>query len=312
VLTALGEGYRVVLVYGVDEELGGALTRAEERANEGPMPPLYDILAAAAGVVGQRLVTEVNNELRRARAERPVTCVLAHVLVGPLESDEGAAASPVGPAYSAPRARELARDLGWRVIQETSGAWRRVVARPDPLDVFELDSISALVAAGHVVVTAGGGGVPVHIDARRGVGACEALLSPARTASLLATHLDADVLAVLDAGEGILLDSDRASKRPLDVASATELAALVREGRVAPAQRDAALAVADFVSEGGAVGLVASGERLSAALAGRAGTRVTRAGDPSTPRRQIALPLEDLRDGDTFPEAAPPHKESLS
>ena len=280
-------------MYGVDEELDRALARAEEARSKIPLAPLYDALAATSGVVGQRLARELRNELRGARLERPVTCVLTHVLVGPLEPSEASTDRPVGPVYSAAGAREVARTLGWRVVEQASEVWRRVVPRPDPLDIFGLDSIATLVSSGHVVVTAGGGGVPARMDRRGSIAPSEALLSPARTASLLATHLDADVIAVLDEEGGIVLDAGGTTQHLLSAASATELAALVREGRVALAQRDTAMAVSDFVAEGGPVALVAAGERLPAALAGRVGTRVTRAGDPSTARRQIPLPLDE-------------------
>ena len=107
---------------------------------------------------------------------------------------------PVGPAYDAAAAQRIAAASGHVFGEVAPGRWRRLVASPRPVGFVEAEPIRLVAGSGHVLVAAGGGGVPVVLDGShpaaqyRGV---EAVVDKDRTAARLALLVDAEVLAIL-------------------------------------------------------------------------------------------------------------------
>src|SRR5206468_12044386 len=124
--------------------------------------------------------------------------LVTHVTVDPADPAFQSPSKPIGPFFERSEAQQLAASRGWVVKPDSGRGYRRVVASPEPTGVIEIDALRALVSAGHLVIAAGGGGIPVAAAGRRG-GTVEAVIDKDRAAGLIARLLGAQALLLVTA-----------------------------------------------------------------------------------------------------------------
>lgn len=297
VMTLLQEGYRVLVVLGAGPEIERELMRNEESATKAPARPLDLCIASSQGTLGELVSREVRNLLRRDRMVREVVTLHTQVLVS--LSDPGTDTTQmVGPSLTEWRARELMKTTKWHFVEDTDKRWRRVVATPLPVDVLGTESIATLVGSGAVVFAAGGGGVPLAVDAKGEFVGVEAWVSKDLTAALLAEQLAAEVLVMLTSVDTLYTHYGLPNQEALACLTASRLRDLAAEGHF-PAgglgvKVEAAL---QFLDSGGETVVFTSPEKLAQALADRGGTRVSRRTRNTGVRHQ--LQLSGLERGDS-------------
>jgi carbamate kinase len=185
----------LVVTHGNGPQVGMLALGAEATGRHTPMAVL---VAQSQGHVGHLLQAE----LAVALGGRPVATVLTHVELDPADPALAKPTKPIGPMLTEAGARAAAAEHGWRVAPDGDG-WRRVVASPQPAAVVELAAIGALGAAGHVVVCAGGGGIPVGVAGDGSRLDLEAVVDKDLTSALLAVELDARALVILTDVDGV-------------------------------------------------------------------------------------------------------------
>jgi carbamate kinase len=264
----LGDG-DLVVTHGNGPQVGNELVRQERAADEVPPLPLYLAVAQTQAEIGALIESELS-----AVADRPVVCLLTHVRVDEDDPAFAQPTKPIGPFYSEEQAKQLERDRGWVVAHDAGRGWRRVVPSPMPLEIVELAAVRTLVAAGTIAVACGGGGIPV--SARNGrLSGIDAVIDKDRASSLLAVAIDADRLVILTDVDAVCRGwgtDSQAELRELDVAAAEALLPELAAGSMAP-KIEASLA---FARATGREALITSAAALAGALAGNAGTRITR------------------------------------
>jgi carbamate kinase len=139
----------------------------------------------------------------------------------------------VGPFYSAERARELSETEGFIMREDAGRGWRRVVPSPIPKKIIEISSIQTLVAAGQIVICAGGGGVPVVRDGKR-IRGVAAVIDKDHASALLATNLSADTFVISTGVREAYADFGKPAQRALRRLTVAEAKALIEEGHFAP------------------------------------------------------------------------------
>lgn len=298
VVALVREGFRVLIVHGNDPQIGRELVRNEETSTKLPPLPLDVCVASTQGAIGYMLDLEIRNELRRMQMKWPVTTVVTQALVGLDDPAFQAPTQAIGPYLSEWRARGLIKAGGVHMVEEAGRGWRRVVANPRPIEIVNLDSVEALLEAGHVVIAGGGGGVAVAVDARGQLIGVEAVIDKDRTASLMAGDLGAELLVLLTSVDQVYINYGRTDQRPIERISATELRSLHRDGHFPPTTMGPKVEAAlEFVEDGGPNAILTSTDKLPAALADRAGTRVARVVAEGPIRRQMTLfPVEGEAD----------------
>jgi carbamate kinase len=257
----------LVITHGNGPQVGNELLRHERAADEAPPLPLYLAVAQTQAEIGALIESEL-----APVAERPVACLLTHVLVAEDDPAFEEPTKPVGPFYDEARARELESDRGWQVVHDAGRGWRRVVPSPRPLAVVELEAIRSLLASGTIVVACGGGGIPA---ARRGahLTGLDAVIDKDRASSLLARDLGADRLVILTEVPAVYsgFGTERQEElRELSVDDAETLAPELAAGSMRP-KVEASVA---FVRATGHDALITSPAALAEALSGRAGTLI--------------------------------------
>jgi carbamate kinase len=267
VVGAIEAGYDVVLTHGNGPQVGSLLLQ-QESAPETPQLPLDVLVAETQAQVGYLLQQALDNEL--GGATDFVTLVTQVVVDGddPALDDPS---KPVGPWYTEAEAAE--KPFETRAVGEGERPYRRVVPSPDPVAVVEQAEVARLLELGSHVVCAGGGGVPVVREG--GLRGIEAVIDKDRTTQVLASALDADVLAVLTDVEYAYVDYGGPEERPLrDVTPETLRRHLAADEFGAGSMAPKADACARFVETGGDRAVITTPDRLRDGLAGEAGTQV--------------------------------------
>ncbi|WP_299958887.1 carbamate kinase [uncultured Modestobacter sp.] len=270
VAAVVDTGAEVVLTHGNGPQVGNLLVKNELAAHEVPPVPLDWNVAQTQATIGFTLADELDAALAALGSAKRTAALVTRTLVDPADPGFRTPTKPVGRHLPRERAQHFI-DLGQVWEDRGERGWRRVVASPEPLSVVDVPAISALSAAGFVVVCAGGGGVPVVDDGRDGAAlrGVEAVIDKDLTAALLARELDAGTLVIATDVPHVMVDFGSPRARPLGRVTAAELHAHATAGQFARGSMgpkvDAALR---FVQQGGDRAVITSLEHIADAVAG--------------------------------------------
>jgi carbamate kinase len=275
VLAALvGRGVGLVITHGNGPQVGRILLQQEYAADRVPPMPMDVCGAQSQGQIGYLLAQSLDSALRRRKLPTRALCLVTQVVVNGRDPAFRRPTKPVGPSYPRPEAQRIAHQTGYVFRIMPDKQWRRVVASPRPLRFVEEEPLLQIIEAGHVVVAAGGGGVPVveHRNELRGV---EAVVDKDLTAARLATLVHADLLLILTAIDQVQVGYGTSSAKALDRLPLTQARQLLEagefpEGSMGPKVQ----ACVDFVAAGGPRAVIASLQHAGDAAFGRAGTEI--------------------------------------
>jgi carbamate kinase len=274
-LPILARGYELVVVHGNGPQVGNLIIQSELAAAQVPPQTLDFCVAETQGSIGFLLELAFANELPRAGFRKEVATFLTQVQVDAADPAFLTPSKPIGPFFSRERAAVLQENLGWMMVEDSGRGWRKVVASPRPLAIRGLAVAAALVNRGHIVVAAGGGGIPVVVTEDGQVRGVEAVIDKDYTASLLASSLSADVFIILTGVEQVARDFGKPTETPLSELDVATARALLAMGQFPPGSMGPKIdAAVRFVEAGGRQVLITRAESLADALEGRTGTLV--------------------------------------
>src|ERR687887_1641183 len=267
-------GWEVVVTHGNGPQVGRILLQQEAARGEVAPMPLDICGAESQGQIGYLLQTTIGDVFYERDMERPVVTVLTMTRVHRDDPAFSRPTKPIGPYYQEHDARRLEEEHGYAVARSDDGGWRRGVPSPPPYSIVEAPVIRRLVADGVVVISAGGGGVPVYEDGPRLTG-LEGVVDKDLAAAILARDVEASVLLILTDVDGVYRDygTDQAElARELRAEEARGLleAGAFGEGSMGPKVQ----AAVSFVEADGERAVIAALEDATAALEGRAGTTI--------------------------------------
>ncbi|MDQ4026414.1 MAG: carbamate kinase [Actinomycetota bacterium] len=275
-LVASGE-WRVVLTHGNGPQVGNHLLRSELGHADGGTPhlPLDVCVADTQGGMGYMIQQCLANAYGSAGLPGVAVSVVTQVLVDADDPAFARPSKPVGEHVPAERVPEL-EARGWTLVEDRRrGAWRRVVASPEPVEIVEAEAVRALVSTGVTVVAGGGGGIPVvQTDggALRGVAA---VVDKDLAAALLAADLHAAGLVILTDVPHVSLGFGTTEERPVRRMSVRDARRYLDEGEFPPGSMGPKVeAVCRFVETRGGTGVITSIESCEAGVYGRAGTLI--------------------------------------
>ncbi len=269
-------GWDVVISHGNGPQVGFILQRSEiahkvEGLHEVPL----DVCGAdSQGAIGYMLQQNLQNVLRKRGIKKPVATVIAQTRVDLDDPAFQNPTKPLGGFMDEEEARRRASEQGWSIVEDAGRGYRRVVPSPIPKEVLELDSIKALIDAGVVVITIGGGGIPVAADEQGNVRGVAAVIDKDLGSSLLASNLNADMLLISTAVEKVALNFGRPDQKWVDRMSLSEARRYLAEGThfakgsMAPKIQ----AIIWFLEKGGKKALITNPENIGRALKGETGT----------------------------------------
>jgi carbamate kinase len=273
------DGAEVVLSHGNGPIVGNILIRNEAARDQIPPMPLDVCGADSQGGIGYMMQQSLQNELRRVGlADRAVVTIVTQVVVDERDPAFRRPTKPIGPFYTEDRARLLAKEKGWTIVEDAGRGYRRVVPSPKPLEVVEISAIRQIVEDGGVAIAAGGGGIPVSRQWDGSLHGVEAVIDKDLASSLLARLLGCQTLVIVTGVDRVALRYGKPDQRELERATPDELEGWMEEGHFPPGSMGPKIQAAiEFVRGGGREVVITSPERLTDALEGKTGTLVARA-----------------------------------
>ncbi len=269
----------LILTHGNGPQIGRILLQQEAAAPQLPPMPMDVCGAESQGQLGYLLAQSLDSALRGRGLPQRVLCLVTQVVVDGRDPAFRRPTKPVGPHYDEESAHQIAAQSGHVFQQMPDGRWRRVVASPRPQGLVEAPALPALLESGHVLVAAGGGGVPVVEDGHsiRGV---EAVVDKDRTAALLATLVEADLLLILTEVSRVQIGYGTSSARELSSLTVQHARALLAAGEFPEGSMGPKIeACCDFIEAGGSRAVIGALSEAAAAVFEDAGTQV-RPGPP--------------------------------
>ncbi len=268
-------GYKVVLTHGNGPQVGATLLRHDAAKNMVPPFPLDACGAETQGFIGYMIQQALRNELKSRGIDKYVVTIITRTVVDRHDPAFERPTKPIGPFYSKEEADQLAQRMPGITIKEDAGrGYRRVVPSPDPKIIAERSAIKTLVDAGFVVVSTGGGGIPIIEDGTQAKGV-EAVIDKDLGGQRLATLIGANVFIILTDIDGAYVNYGTANQEMIREVSTGKLQSYLdqgqfKEGSMAPK----VLAAIRFVESGGERAIIAELGKLTEALEGKAGTQV--------------------------------------
>ncbi|HLE23098.1 MAG TPA: carbamate kinase [Anaerolineales bacterium] len=268
-------GWDVVVTHGNGPQVGFILRRAELSLHELHPVPLDYCGADTQGAIGYMFQRALGNEFRARGISKSAATVVTQVLV---DRDDPAflkPSKPIGSFMEEGPARQHRQQDGWAVVEDAGRGWRRVVASPIPKRIIEQAAIESLIQAGFVVISAGGGGIPVVEDERGDLTGVEAVIDKDFAGSLLASSLNADLFLISTAVEQVALRYNQPDQQWLDRLTLAEAKSYLKEGHFAKGSMGPKIeAIIKFMEQGGKQALITNPENIERALEGKTGTYV--------------------------------------
>ena len=271
--------YQIVITHSNGPQVGMIQTAMTEFARLEPsdrtVEPMSVCGAMSEGYIGYDLQNAIREELINRGIYKTVSTVITQVRVDPFDIAFSEPSKIIG-RYMTKEEAEAEEDKGNHVIEEEPGKFRRIIAAPMPIDIYEIDAIKALLNADQVVIAGGGGGIPVLQQGSHLKGA-SAIIEKDYTAAKLAELTGADTLLFLTAYDKLTIGKDTPDEKVFDNVSANELHQYIKDGHF-PAKTtfpkvDASIRFVTANPNGKAV--IANLEKAKEAILGKTGTTIT-------------------------------------
>jgi len=273
------DGHEVVIAHGNGPQVGMlslAMDYAAKYDTRTPHMPMSVCIALSQGYIGYDLQNALREELLDRGREIPVATIITQTVVNAADPAFQNPTKPIGAFCSKEEAVELQKQ-GIHMMEDAGRGWRRVVASPKPLDIVEKETVKAMLAAGQVIIAAGGGGIPVMRQEGHHLRGAAAVVDKDFASAKLAEIIDADTLIILTAVEKVAIHFRQPDEQWLDSLTLDEAQRYCDEGQFAPGSMlpkvQAAMQFA--ASRSGRQALITLLEKARDGIAGKTGTRIT-------------------------------------
>jgi carbamate kinase len=264
----LSRTHRIIITHGNGPQVGDLLLQ-QECCDSVPRLPLEILVAQTQGQIGYMIESTLDNELMALHLDHQQLFVslLSYVVVDEHDPAFGLPSKPIGPTFTA----EAAARLPYPTVSTPKG-YRRVVASPEPRSIVEKREIRKLLELGFIVITCGGGGIPVIREGRHFAGV-DAVIDKDLASARLAHEVDIDLLVIATDVEGVAVHYGQPEQRFLRVLTLDQAVELMQAGTFpAGSMGPKVEACMRFLHHGGKRAVVCSVDAIEEAVAGRAGT----------------------------------------
>ncbi len=271
-------GDELVVTHGNGPQVGNLLLQqAAADSEKNPAMPLDTCVAMTEGSIGYWLQNALVNELQARNIKKDVAAVVTQVIVSADDPAFKNPTKPIGPFLSEEEAKAESEATGATFTEDAGRGWRKVVASPKPVGIKEVNVVRTLIEAGNVVITAGGGGIPVVEDpATKHLTGVEAVIDKDFASQTLSELVGADLFVILTGVDNVFVNFNKPNQEKLETVTASKLKEYIAEDQFAPGSMlpkvEAAINFVENYPEGKAV--ITSLENIAQVLAGDGGTQV--------------------------------------
>lgn len=269
-------GYEMAIVHGNGPQVG-RIVLASETAKEVVPPMPFDVCGAMSqGYIGYHIQQALKYALAERGRRLPVVSITTQVVVDRADPAFQNPTKPIGAFYTAEEAERVRMEKGWSVREEATKGWRRVVPSPQPRRIVEIEAVKLLWDHA-IVITCGGGGVPVAENEDGTLEGVAAVIDKDLSAELLAEQVGADKLLILTEVEKVAVNFGKPDQKDLDHLSLAQAAQYAREGQFGVGSMlpkvQAAMRFVRYDPEKEAI--ITSLDKCLEALEGKTGTHIT-------------------------------------
>lgn len=230
------KGYEMAIVHGNGPQVGRiALSQemaAKADANLPAMP--FDVCGAMSqGYIGYQIQQCLRDALRNRNRNIPVVTLVTQVVVSEDDAAFKNPTKPIGPFYTEDEAKKLTAEKGYAMKEDAGRGWRRVVASPTPKRITEIDSVKLLWDT-TIVITAGGGGIPVIENMDGSLSGVAAVIDKDLAAERLAEDMETDVLLILTEVDKVAINFGKPEQENLTHITVAQAIKYMEEGHFAP------------------------------------------------------------------------------
>ncbi len=276
IVDLIEQGNEVVIAHGNGPQVGminlGMATAAEAKAIKSDMP-FPECGAMSQGYIGYHLQNAIGNELAARGIVKDVATVVTQVLVDENDPAFQNPTKPVGAFYDKETADRIAAEKGYTMVEDAGRGYRQVVPSPKPIDVIEKNTVNALIKDGCVVITVGGGGIPVVRKDGKLYGT-PAVIDKDFASAKLAELVHADALVILTAVDRVCINWGKPNQESLSEMNVEEAEKYCGEGHFAPGSMLPKVKAAISFAKTGGQAIIASLENAGKAVKGESGTIV--------------------------------------
>jgi len=272
----IAEGLSIVITHGNGPQVGFLYRRGELARLELPLIPLDICGADTQGAIGYMIQMALLNEFHKMGISKRIVAVVTKTIVNRNDPSFRNPTKPIGSFMTEKEALSHQDELGWHILEDAGRGFRRVVPSPIPREIIELGVIKLLVDHDHVVIAAGGGGVPVIRNEQGGLEGIEAVIDKDLGSSLLARNLGAETFIISTAVDSVYLNFGEENQKPIARATVSEIKKYMAAGHFKPGSMKPKIeAIIQFLEAGGKTAIITSPENLLKAVKGKTGTTVT-------------------------------------
>lgn len=221
IVKLIKEGHEIVIVHGNGPQVG-MINLAFTEAKTPPTMPFAECGAMSQGYIGFHLQNAITNELLNQEVNMQVGAIVTQVIVDENDPLFQNPSKPVGAFYNENEAKELSDSMGYVMKEDSGRGYRRVVPSPLPQDVVEKEMIKTLLHANHVVICAGGGGIPVIKKDNHYLGV-DAVIDKDYASAKIAELIDADYLVILTAVDYVYINFGKPNQKALKQVTTDEI-----------------------------------------------------------------------------------------
>ncbi|HMU92514.1 MAG TPA: carbamate kinase [Anaerolineales bacterium] len=273
-------GWDLAVGHGNGPQVGFILRRSEIAAKvEGMHEVPLDVCGAdSQGAIGYELQQALRNEFFKRKVNKKAATIVTQVRVDQADPAFQKPSKPIGSFMDEAEAKRREKEMGWSVVEDAGRGWRRVVASPLPKEIVELDAVKTLLNAGQVVITVGGGGIPVVDRGNGELAGTAAVIDKDFASSLLAQSINADLFLIATAVEKVAINFGKPEQKWLDTMTVAEAKAYLEEGKhfakgsMAPKIQAAIW----YLENGGKEALITNPENIGRALKRETGTWIVK------------------------------------
>ena len=268
IVDMIEEGTNVVVSHGNGPQVGminNAFAYAAAHDDKTPDMPFPEAGAMSQGYIGYQLSQAILNDVKSRGIPRSTACIVTQTVVDAGDPAFQNPTKPVGAFMDEETARAKAEAMGITVKEDAGRGWRQVVASPIPRRIVEFDAVKDLVDGGYIVVSTGGGGVPVF-ETEGGYVGTPAVIDKDRSSALM--------LVILTAVEKVCVNFNTPEQEQISEMTVSQAREYIEQGQFAPGSMlpkvEACIEYVEKFPEGKA--LITSLECAAAGLRGETGT----------------------------------------
>jgi carbamate kinase len=231
IVELIKDGHEIVIAHGNGPQVGMINLAFSESAST-PNMPFPECGAMSQGYIGYHLQNSIGNELAKQKIDKSIAAIVTQVIVDENDPAFERPTKPIGSFYSLEESLKLEKSMGYNMVEDSGRGYRRVVPSPMPIDVKEKEMIKSLLRDNHIVITVGGGGIPV-VEKGYTLQGVAAVIDKDNASAKLAEIIDADILVILTAVDNVYINFGKENEEALHKVSINRLEELINEKQFA-------------------------------------------------------------------------------